>query len=73
MSTVLEIKQAIENLPDNEAAELREWLENWLEDQLEVTPEFMASIEKGEAQIRAGLGRVVKYAPDSLGDTHSRA
>jgi len=32
-------------------------LEQWLEDQQEMTPEFMAAIERGKADIAAGRVR----------------
>jgi hypothetical protein len=47
MSAVVEIEAAITRLPVKNAEELREWLEQWLEDQMEMTPEFEASIERG--------------------------
>ncbi len=60
MSTVAEIEAAITRLPVNEAEELREWLEQWLEDQMEMTPEFEASIERGKADLSAGRSRIVR-------------
>jgi len=60
MSTVGEIEAAISRLPVKEAEEVREWLEQWLEDQLEMTPEFEASIERGEADLAAGRSRIVR-------------
>jgi len=36
-----------------------EWLEQWLEDQRELSPEFVASIERGKGDIAAGRARVV--------------
>jgi hypothetical protein len=39
---------------------LREWLDNILEDELEVTDEFKAKIEKAKRDIAEGRGRVVK-------------
>ncbi len=54
MSTVVEIESAISRLPLQQAEELREWLEQWLEDQREMTPEFLASIERGKADLAAG-------------------
>ena len=47
MSAVGEIEAAITRLSVKNAEELREWLEQWLEDQMEMTPEFEASIERG--------------------------
>jgi len=39
---------------------LNEWLEQWLEDQRELSPEFIASIERGKADIAAGRTRIVR-------------
>ena len=60
MSTVAEIETAITTLTTSEAEELREWLEQWLEDQREMTPEFLASVERGKADLAEGRARVVK-------------
>jgi len=60
MSTVAEIEAAITQLPVKDAEELREWLEQWLEDQMEMTPEFEASIERGKADLSAGRSRTVR-------------
>ena len=61
MSTVAEIESAIARLSRREAEEVREWLEQWLEDQQEMTPEFLASIERGNSDLAAG--RVRKERP----------
>lgn len=60
MSTVPEIETAISRLPLEQAQEVSEWLEQWLEDQRELSPEFVASIERGKADIAAGRTRVVR-------------
>jgi hypothetical protein len=60
MSTVAEIETAITRLPVKDAEELREWLEQWLEDQMEMTPDFEDSIERGRADISAGRLRTVR-------------
>ena len=60
MSTVVEIEAAITLLPVKDAEELREWLEQWLEDQMEMTPDFDASIERGKADLSAGRSRIVR-------------
>jgi hypothetical protein len=57
MSTVAEIESAIARLSLREAEEVREWLEQWLEDQQTMTPEFLASIERGKADLAAGRVR----------------
>ena len=47
-------------LPPEKQQELRDWLENLLEDQLEMTDEFKTKIERGEQDIQAGRVRVRK-------------
>ena len=47
-------------LPPEKQQELRDWLENMLEDQLEFTDEFKAKIERGEQDLRAGRSRIRK-------------
>ncbi len=59
MRTVAEIKSAITRLSLKDAEELREWLEQWIEDQMEMTPDFEASIELGKADLSAGRSRTV--------------
>jgi predicted outer membrane protein len=51
MSSVAEIESAIARLSRPEAEEVKEWLEQWLEDQQQMTPEFLASIERGKANL----------------------
>ncbi len=60
MSSVTEIVSAITRLPLKDAEELREWLEQWLEDQMEMTPDFEASIDRGKADLSAGRSRIVR-------------
>jgi hypothetical protein len=50
---------AITRLPVKDAEELREWLEQWLKDQMEMIPGFEASIERGNADLIAGHSRTV--------------
>lgn len=58
MSTVAQIEDALSQLPLKEAEEVREWLEQWIEDQCEMRPEFLSSIERGKADLAAGRTRV---------------
>lgn len=58
MSTVTEIEAAITKLSPDETVEVREWLEQWIEDQREMTPEFLASIERGNADLAEGRTRI---------------
>ena len=60
MSRVAEIENALSQLSLKEAEEVREWLEQWIEDQCEMTPEFLDSIERGKADLTAGRARVVR-------------
>ena len=60
MSTVAEIESAITKLNRNDAEEIREWLEQWIEDQQEMMPEFLASVERGKADLAEGRMRIVK-------------
>ena len=60
MSTVQEIESAIQGLSREEMQRVHEWLEDLLEDELEFTDEFKASIERGKRQIAEGQVRVRK-------------
>lgn len=60
MSTVLEIEAAISRLPVSDAENVQEWLEQWLEDQRQMTPEFLASIARGKADLAEGRHRIVQ-------------
>ena len=57
MSSVQEIESAIECLPRAQMREIQVWLDEMLEDELELTDEFKASIERGEQDILAGRVR----------------
>ena len=59
MSTLTEIESAIVQLPISDAEALQEWLEQWLEDQQQLTPAFLGSIERGKADLASGEQRVV--------------
>jgi hypothetical protein len=55
MSTVSEIETALSRLSREEMLQVHDWLENFLEDQLEMKEEFVAKIERSEAEMKAGL------------------
>ena len=57
MSTVQEIQAAVPKLTPQEQAELKEWLENSFEDQLELTDEVKAKLDESRAEIAAGQYR----------------
>lgn len=54
MSTIKEIESAIERLSRAEMREIHEWLENMLEDDLELREEFKARIETSEQEMQQG-------------------
>ena len=54
MSTVQEIKAAIPKLSPDELADLRSWLDDFFEDQLELTDEVKRKLDASRAEIAAG-------------------
>ena len=58
MSALEQVERAVLKLQPQQQEELREWLENLLEDRLEMTDEFKAEIAAGKADIEAGRVRI---------------
>jgi hypothetical protein len=58
MSTVADVEKAILGFSREQQEKLRDWLENLIEDRLEMTDEFKAEIESGKADIAAGRIRI---------------
>ena len=54
MSTVQEIEAAIPNLSRDEVEALRAWIEDYLEDQLELTDEVKAKLDQSRREIAEG-------------------
>jgi len=54
MSNVQEIEAAIEKLSPEEQRQIRDWIDDLLEDELEFTDEFKAKIEQSERDMSAG-------------------
>ena len=54
MSTVQEIEAAIPRLTRAEVEQLREWIEHYLEDQLELIDHVKAKLEQSRREIAAG-------------------
>ena len=50
MSKLEIIETEVRNLPREEAFQLQDWLADYLEDQAELNPEFVTSIERGKAE-----------------------
>lgn len=60
MKTLEQIESAVRNLSPQEQEQLRDWLENLLEDRLELKDEFKAEIEAGKRDIAEGRYRIHK-------------
>jgi predicted transcriptional regulator len=58
MTKLEQIKDDVKQLAKADQEDLLDWLTNVLEDQLEFTDDFKASIERGEADIAAGRIRI---------------
>lgn len=54
MSTVQEIESAITKLSLDEMESVRDWLEEFIEDQLEVSDEYKEKIQRAKDEISAG-------------------
>ena len=62
MSKLEAIEAEVRNLPLKQAAKLQDWLADYLEDAAELKPEFVASIERGNADLRESQVRI--HRPD---------
>jgi hypothetical protein len=58
MNRVEEIEAQVRQLPTKEAEELMDWLSGYLEAQAQLNPDFVASIERGQSDLREGRVRV---------------
>ena len=54
MSTIKEIQATIPKLSREEIKQIREWIDDYLEDQLELTDEVKAKLEQSRREIAAG-------------------
>jgi hypothetical protein len=54
MSTVQEIEAVIPRLTRGEVEELRAWIEDYLEDQLELTDDVKAKLDQSRREITGG-------------------
>ncbi len=55
MSTVKEIESALTQLPLEDLQSVREWLDDFIEDQLEVSDEFKGKILRAKQEIADGV------------------
>ena len=60
MKTLEQVEADVRMLPPHKQVELRDWLENLLEDRLELKEEFKAEIQAGIKDIAEGRCRVHK-------------
>jgi mRNA-degrading endonuclease RelE of RelBE toxin-antitoxin system len=58
MQTLEKIEEEVKRLSASEQEALRDWLENLLEDRLELKDEFKAEIEAGKKDIAEGRYRI---------------
>jgi hypothetical protein len=55
MSTVKEIESALARLSVQDLQTVRDWLEDFIEDQLEVSDEFKSKIQRAKDEIADGV------------------
>jgi hypothetical protein len=55
--SIQEIEKAIKGLPREKIEELQIWIQDYLEDERQLTDEFQASIERGKRDIAEGRTR----------------
>jgi hypothetical protein len=60
MSKLETLESEVRKLTPEQALQLQDWLADYLEDQADLNPEFVASIERGQADLREGRVRVHK-------------
>ena len=60
MPTLEQVEEQVRMLTKADREALLDWLANMVEDELELTEEFKAKIERGEQDIREGRVRVRK-------------
>jgi hypothetical protein len=54
MSTAQEIREAIPKLSREEIQEVHDWIEDYLEDQLELSDDVIAKLDQSRREIAAG-------------------
>ena len=58
MSELEAIEVEVRKLPTIEALQLQDWLADYIEDQAQLNPEFVVSIERGQTDLREGRVRI---------------
>ncbi|HEY3853796.1 MAG TPA: hypothetical protein VGO67_05320 [Verrucomicrobiae bacterium] len=54
MSKVEQVESELRKLSPAELQQVRDWLEDFVEDQMKFTPEFESSIRKSELEMKSG-------------------
>ena len=55
MSTVKEIEVALARLSVQDLRAVRDWLDDFMEDQMEVSEDFKAKIERAQTEVAQGI------------------
>ena len=55
MSNVAQVEAELEKLSQAELRQVRDWLDNLIEDDLGFTPEFESAIQQSERELAEGL------------------
>ena len=55
MSTVKEIESALARLSVEELEAVRDWLDNFIEDQLELSQAFKAKVQRAQSELASGV------------------
>ena len=58
MSKLETIEAEVRKLPLDDVVKLQDWLSDYLEDTAELNPEFVKSVERGNAELQGGNVRV---------------
>ncbi len=55
MSKVDQVEAELENFSPAELKQVRDWLDDFVEDRLEFTPDFEAAVQQSEREMAAGM------------------
>jgi hypothetical protein len=55
MSKVARVEAEMQSFSQAELREVRDWLDDMIEDELEFTPEFESAIQRSEREMQQGL------------------
>jgi hypothetical protein len=73
MSSVKEIESALTGLPLTDLQAVRDWLDDFIEDQLEVSDEFRAKIERSKQEIAKGVHSRTRKPETGPGASRSKS